>query len=219
MSWGASGVLLVSLRLLELAHFRSRAVGDVFWFISSVGIAAAFVGLVVSVVAVVKRSGRHLGWVGVAAYLTLAASFYVLHRSPTVAARVGGPGHKASPAEAVVEPPKATDLPVPVTPSDPGRELYARQLASSRCAQGSAGKLTCATCHESDRELRPAEVAPYYRERCLGCHPAGSCKIPVAERRRTTQGDDCRFCHMPAVAPAAGEALMRTDHRIVLKSR
>src|SRR5205814_744068 len=90
LSLGAAGLVLVLLRLLELAHFRSHAVGDAWWFVSSVGIVASFVGLVVAIVAVVRRFGRMTGGAAIATYLALAGLFFVLHRSPAAIALLSG---------------------------------------------------------------------------------------------------------------------------------
>ena len=39
--WGVAGLILVSLRLLQLAHGAAKELGDVYWFLSSFGIMAA----------------------------------------------------------------------------------------------------------------------------------------------------------------------------------
>src|SRR5262249_27350896 len=78
ISLGAAGVILVGLRLLQLAWFAAKNVGDVYWFLSSLGILASHVGLVVSIVAVVKGSGRWAGVAGVVLWVAFTAAFYVL---------------------------------------------------------------------------------------------------------------------------------------------
>ena len=58
ISFGAAGLILVALRLLGLAFHLAREIGDVFWFIGSVGTLASLVGLVVCIIALFKASGR-----------------------------------------------------------------------------------------------------------------------------------------------------------------
>lgn len=131
--------------------------------------------------------------------------------------QLGGWGGPGSRDEVAVGPPKGVDRPGAAEVPDPKTEVYTRQLASSRCYQGSNGRMSCATCHEPGRHLQPTEVITYYRGRCLSCHRQESCTIPLAERQRVTEVDDCRSCHMPAVASAKEEAMKRTDHRLLRK--
>ena len=58
ISFGAAGLILVALRLLGVAFHLAREIGDVFWFIGSVGTMASLVGLVVCIIALFKASGR-----------------------------------------------------------------------------------------------------------------------------------------------------------------
>lgn len=78
---------------------------------------------------------------------------------------------------------------------------HVEQLALSRCAQQSNGRLWCGTCH--DPHGKPADTAGHYRGRCLTCHDNHS--GPAA---------DCVSCHMKARrAPDSGHAAF-TDHWI-----
>ena len=75
LSLGGAGLVLVSLRLLEFAHGAAKEIGDVFWFISSIGILASFVGLVMCVISLFTGSGRAAGASGILLYGILAVLF------------------------------------------------------------------------------------------------------------------------------------------------
>ena len=80
------------------------------------------------------------------------------------------------------------------------------QLALSRCARSSAGRLWCGTCHNPhETPVRPAE---YFRERCLSCHAK---TLPAEHAART---NDCISCHMPRRPAKDGGHTAFTDHRI-----
>ena len=107
LSWCTSGLILVLLRPLELAHFRSQDIGDVFWLASTVGVLASFVGLVICIVAVVRKIGRRMGWTGIATYLVLSGLFFFLYRSPSFALVFKGRGGPSQ-DPVVVKPGEAT---------------------------------------------------------------------------------------------------------------
>ena len=75
ISWGVAGLVLVSLRLLQLAQGPRTQLGDAVWFVSSVGVVAALVGLVVCIAAIAKNSGRGAGVAGVVLFALLALFF------------------------------------------------------------------------------------------------------------------------------------------------
>lgn len=82
---------------------------------------------------------------------------------------------------------------------------HVEQLALSRCAQQSAGRLWCGTCH--DPHGPPAKPVDHYRAKCLGCHEE-------AKHPKTAATRDCAGCHMPRrQAPDSGHAAF-TDHWI-----
>jgi hypothetical protein len=89
-------------------------------------------------------------------------------------------------------------------------------MKASNCFRGSAGKLSCLTCHNVHAEIEPAKKAEFYRARCLTCHNNQSCKLPLAERV-SSRGNDCAGCHMPkrATTQIAHSAL--TNHRIIAR--
>ncbi len=83
---------------------------------------------------------------------------------------------------------------------------HSEQLALSRCARESSGKLWCGTCHNP--HSKPVEAAAYYRERCLTCHAA------TLPRDHAAPGRDCIGCHMPRLPAKDGGHTAFTDHRI-----
>lgn len=85
----------------------------------------------------------------------------------------------------------------------------AEELAASRCAIASKGKLWCGTCHDSHREWSDKEKPAVYRDKCLECHGG-----EPAETHRRKAGDDCVRCHMPRQRPYDGTHASRTDHWI-----
>ena len=88
------------------------------------------------------------------------------------------------------------------------------QLKLSRCAIASKGRLGCITCHDPHVQLRGAEAAKDFRERCLTCHTAESCRAPIAKRQSTSPPDSCVMCHMPKQALDNISHASATDHRI-----
>ena len=84
---------------------------------------------------------------------------------------------------------------------------HSEQLAQSRCARASGGRLWCGTCHSphGSRIDRAAQV----RQACLSCHQSlfGGAKHAPA--------DECVTCHMPHLRPADVAHSAVTDHRIV----
>ena len=86
------------------------------------------------------------------------------------------------------------------------------QLALSRCARESHGKLWCGTCH--DPHVAPAKPKTYFRARCLSCHgPALLAKHPSVPARAGPDLD-CIGCHMPRRPVSDGAHTVFTDHRI-----
>ncbi|MFN0101443.1 MAG: tetratricopeptide repeat protein [Bryobacteraceae bacterium] len=91
-------------------------------------------------------------------------------------------------------------------------QSHGEELAASRCAVESKGKLWCGTCHDSHREPAEKERSAWYRDKCVQCH-AGE----PAETHRRKAGDDCVRCHMPRQRPYDGSHASRTDHWIRTK--
>lgn len=83
---------------------------------------------------------------------------------------------------------------------------HSEQLAMSKCARSSGGRLWCGTCHNPhETPTRPAE---YFRERCLTCHAATLTSAHAAP------GRDCIACHIPQRPAKDGGHTAFTDHRI-----
>jgi len=89
------------------------------------------------------------------------------------------------------------------------------QLKLSRCAIASKGRLGCITCHDPHVQLRGAEAAADFRERCLTCHKVESCRAPSARRQSTSPPDSCVACHMPKQQLQNISHASATDHRIL----
>lgn len=88
---------------------------------------------------------------------------------------------------------------------------HSEQLALSKCALSSAGKLWCGTCHDPHNE--PTKPASFYRERCLLCHA----QTTLAESH-PGKSSDCIGCHMPRREVRDGGHGVFTDHRIQRRS-
>ena len=81
-----------------------------------------------------------------------------------------------------------------------------QQLALSRCARESGGKMWCGSCH--DPHEQPADPKSYFRNRCLACHGTAL----VKSHPKPT--DDCIGCHMPRRPVTDGAHTVFTDHHI-----
>jgi hypothetical protein len=84
------------------------------------------------------------------------------------------------------------------------------QLALSRCAAGSGGRLWCGSCHEPHK-VKMADRAGQIRETCRSCHATLS--------RASHSGAvlDCVSCHMPRLRPTDIAHAASTDHRILAR--
>ena len=85
------------------------------------------------------------------------------------------------------------------------------QLAQSRCARESGGRLWCGTCHNPHGET--GNRAARLRQTCLSCHSSlfTAAKHPPAE--------ECITCHMPRLHPADVAHSATTDHRVVRRAQ
>jgi predicted CXXCH cytochrome family protein len=94
--------------------------------------------------------------------------------------------------------------------SQSGQEIRAvsqvEQLALSKCARASGGKLWCGTCHNPHGGA--ADRATEIRDVCLSCHAT----LSKAAHPAMT---DCVRCHMPRLTPDDIPHAASTDHRIV----
>ena len=81
------------------------------------------------------------------------------------------------------------------------------QLGQSKCAQGSGGKLWCATCHDPHQQT--LDRGQQVRDICVSCHASLSKTAhPVAPA-------ECVSCHMPRLTPNDIAHTASTDHRIL----
>ncbi len=87
-------------------------------------------------------------------------------------------------------------------------------MAQSRCFTGSAGKLSCLTCHDPHTHVAPVDAPAYFRARCLTCHTDNSCRLPAKARQPR---NNCAGCHMPARDAAVISHSTLTNHRIVAR--
>lgn len=85
------------------------------------------------------------------------------------------------------------------------------QLAQSRCARESGGRLWCGTCHNPHGETgnRTARL----RQACLSCHSA------LFTAAKHAPAEECVTCHMPRLHPADVAHSATTDHRIVRRAQ
>jgi hypothetical protein len=84
---------------------------------------------------------------------------------------------------------------------------HAEQLALSRCARESGGRMWCGSCHN------PHEKPASYRQRCLTCH--GQALLA----KHAAPADDCAGCHMPRYPSSDIAHASVTDHRILRRPR
>ncbi|MBV9038611.1 MAG: hypothetical protein JO182_29250 [Acidobacteriaceae bacterium] len=84
----------------------------------------------------------------------------------------------------------------------------------SRCFRGSAGKLSCLTCHNPHVQPTAGEAATYFQKKCLTCHTDASCRLPLTARTARTPSDDCIGCHMPKRIVTTISHTALTNHRI-----
>ena len=85
---------------------------------------------------------------------------------------------------------------------------HSEQLALSKCALASGGRLWCGTCHDPHNEPT-TPVASFYRERCLLCHAKTNLSASHPEK-----ASDCIGCHMPKREVQDGGHGVFTDHHI-----
>jgi hypothetical protein len=83
---------------------------------------------------------------------------------------------------------------------------HVEQLAASRCAQQSGGRMWCGTCH--DPHDKPQGGPEAYDQQCGSCHSAAS----LAKHSAPLGG--CAGCHMPRRPVYDGGHTAFTDHQI-----
>ncbi|MBQ16849.1 MAG: hypothetical protein CMJ65_06965 [Planctomycetaceae bacterium] len=99
-----------------------------------------------------------------------------------------------------------------------GRPLFTshvEQMNSSRCFQGSQGRLGCTSCHDPHGRPPAEQAAAFYRERCNRCHAEQGCRLPESQRRRPPALGSCIHCHMPRVHSRDVAHTTQANHAIV----
>lgn len=90
---------------------------------------------------------------------------------------------------------------------------HVEQMYASRCFNGGDGGLGCISCHDPHSLPPVGDRVAFYRDRCLSCHTAEACAIPLEARRAVTTDDSCIDCHMPPLETEIRHAAI-TDHSI-----
>lgn len=91
-----------------------------------------------------------------------------------------------------------------------------QQMRLSNCYRESQ-TMTCATCHDPHLLPEESQKVDYYRNKCLGCHQADACGLPVETRRDRQMNDNCILCHMPR-GPTDIPHFSFTHHRVGIHS-
>jgi len=89
------------------------------------------------------------------------------------------------------------------------------QMRSSACFRVSAGKMGCASCHNSHEKETRAQRVDFYRDRCLSCHSKGGCSLPAERQNEAPASGSCIHCHMPRLSASDVVHASQTDHRIL----
>jgi hypothetical protein len=102
-------------------------------------------------------------------------------------------------------------------PAQPDRfQLLAHpeRLIQSACFRGSAGKLTCTTCHDPHVSSFD-EPKKWWDDKCASCHADPSAKNCTEDPKvRAAEGDHCVACHMRKGPPVRPTMVTVTDHWI-----
>ena len=84
---------------------------------------------------------------------------------------------------------------------------HVEQLAVSRCARESGGRMWCGTCHDPHGD--PVDRKRQMREICTSCHPS------LSKEAHPGADMDCVSCHMPRSPASDVQHSAITDHRIL----
>ena len=85
----------------------------------------------------------------------------------------------------------------------------AYRLRQSQCFLRSAGRLTCASCHDAHAVPRGEPAVAYYRGKCVSCHHA----VTTASHPDHAAAD-CKSCHMPPRRAEDAVHVVMTDHLV-----
>jgi len=84
---------------------------------------------------------------------------------------------------------------------------HVEQLAVSRCARESGGRMWCGTCHDPHGD--PVDRVTQMRGICTSCH------ANLSKEAHPTEQMDCISCHMPQSPASDIQHSAITDHRIL----
>ena len=81
-------------------------------------------------------------------------------------------------------------------------------LAQSACKKKSGVAMSCTSCHDPHRAVKPEERVTFYRAKCLNCHGESFGAKHHADKM------DCTSCHMPAALSSDVAHTEVTNHSI-----
>lgn len=95
-----------------------------------------------------------------------------------------------------------------------GIASHGERLVKSRCFVGSAGEMTCTTCHNPHKSISVTDPQVYQKQ-CQGCHGGGeSIDCGASAEMQSMAGGDCVGCHMPRGGTSDIPHVTFTDHYI-----
>ncbi|MFK8011752.1 MAG: tetratricopeptide repeat protein [Marinicellaceae bacterium] len=89
---------------------------------------------------------------------------------------------------------------------------HAYRLRQSQCFNQSEGKLTCISCHNPHKKVKPDQKINHYGSVCLECHNKHE-----VDKNTKIVSEDCTSCHMPQRRTQDVVEVVMTDHKIQKK--
>src|SRR5579883_1275031 len=103
------------------------------------------------------------------------------------------------------------------SPPDVDHVEHYYSMTLSKCYRASRGRLSCITCHDPHIEPSREEAPAFFNGKCLNCHTAQSCRLPLSVRQKTAPSDNCIGCHMPRRDIGVISHSSATNHRIIVR--